>query len=369
MNKIISSILIIGFSTFMIMKSQAAFFFPIGPIQDYLRIAKEQLKSLDDQIIFSEKLEQSYAALEKMGLLSAEEVDASNEAWGNKNVREARRVQEMSRLKEMSRSVPAFMPCATVTNTILLKHVYKNQNAFIAKSKENLKSLSMVSNPSDSSKVTVQDKLVEHLKNNIEKNPSIYGVNNTVENKSDDGGSSSLTFNEIDYVEGMDETYIANVSPFFSSDEKYDTLTADQQKAMEGFILLIAPPYQSTTYNKKMEKNNKYLTIKRVAKEIQHNMVNQLFNRLLAKKIALMENYPSEIGLLTKNVKNLYYNPEKPRESVAYKIQMSQMATPTSVQRNFAVLMSNRVHFSILEYEENLKIENILATKLLNKIN
>ena len=350
MKQIIKYILIISLATFSVSKANATFFFPIGPINDYLRIAKEQLKTLDDQAIFMEKIEEAYAKMEELGILQGEEIDAENKAWANKNVREARRVQEMSRHDQMAKSMPAFMPCGSVTNTILLKYIDSNKNNFIKnKKKDNAKLSKYVDDENNDSVETVNERLTENLKKTISDNPDL--------------------FSDSDSDNNDDKAYMADATLLLSSDEKYSTLSQEQQEAMEAFVLLVAPPYQTTKYELSKEDGNKKLTTDRLSKEIKHNMVNQVFNRILAKKIALNGNYPSEMSLRNESIKELYFNPDKAKQSVAYKIQTSQMATPTVVQRNLAVLMSNRVHYSVLQYEEMLKREAILATRLANKIN
>jgi hypothetical protein len=354
MKKILNRVFLVGFFGLMVLKANATFFFPIGPILDYMNLAKAQLQTMADQSLFVEKMEKAYEMLEEMGVLKSEEVDSGNNAWLNKNVREAQRVQEISKLEQMAASVPAFMTCFTIKNTILLKNSYKNQSSYIENSKKNLDSLSMVSDTSDKSKVTVTDKLLEHLDKTIEKNQDKFSdkKTKTVKKSSD-----------------TDKPYIANVSALFSSDEKNDTLNADQQEAMEGFVLLIAPPYQSTSYERKKEEIDKSLILKRARKEIRHNMANQTFQKILAKRISGNGKFPSELALLNENDKNLYFNPDSVKESIAYKIQVSQVASLTSLTRNSAIIMASRVHYSVLEFRENLEIEKIIADRLLNKIN
>ena len=336
-------------------KSNAFAFFPIGPINDYLRMAKEQLKTMDTQIIFSEKMEQAYAALEEMGVLGAQEVDSKNAAIGNQNVRDARRVQEISRLEQMQKSVPAFMPCGTVTNNILMKHVNNNKKAYLKNQEEAMSQISNVAQSGNQDaadgKVFYSELIAEKIKKSQENNLSNSSNKNSAN------------------TEGKEDLFIANSSMIFSSNEKYDTLSKEQKEAMEGFVLLVAPPYQAKKSDIRDEVQIPEMRIKRISNEIRHNMVNQVFNRLLAKKIALGETYPSEMTIMRENSKNVYFNPEKPKETIAYKIQTSQIATPSAVMRTHAVLLANRISYSIKEYQESLYQERIMAQLLLEKIN
>lgn len=349
MKKILIKTAVISLIGFATLKSSATFFFPIGPVQDYLRMAKEQLKTLDDQIVFSEKMEQAYAALEQMGVLSSQEVDAKNAAWGNQNVREARRVQEISRLEQMQKSVPAFMPCGTITNNILMKHVSTNKKRYLEKQNEFHNKISKIANAEPTG---------DQISYSKEMSDRIADALSKLEQEQANPDNEELK-----------KPYIADSSILFSSNEEYDTLSADQKEAMESFVLLVAPPYQGLQEDISLEKQFPQRKINRIAQEIKHNMANQVFNRLLAKKIALGETYPSEMKIMRENVKNVYFNLEKPKETIAFKIQTSQIATPSAVIRTYATLLSNRIHYSVKEYKESLYKEQIMAQLLLEEIN
>ena len=360
MRKIILSIVVASTLGLYAAKSNSAFFFPIGPINDYLRLAKEQLKTLDGEIIFTEKMEQAYEALEKTGILGGKEVDEENAMWANKSARNAKRQQELQRLDLVEKSIPAFMPCGSVTNSILMKHIGKNSSNFLKNQDEKNKKFNNFladDNSGDGQVNKGSDNFLSELTERLDKSKESLNGYYDEENS------------EKEETEDMnDDSYIGNASILLSSDEKYDTLTQEQKEAMEGFVLLVAPPYISSKSNLELEKFNKELKVQRVSSEIKHNMVNQVFNRLLSKKVALGESYPSEIKMMRENVKEVYFNKDKATETIAFKISKSNLAMPSSIIRTRAVLVSNEIDYAIREYEEKLNQERVAAQLLLEKL-
>lgn len=325
-----------------------AFFILPPNVTDYISLAKEQLQTMQDQSIFYEKMLSVKESLEKYGVMKSSEVDTQNNDWTNKTIREGRRAMELNKIEYMAKSIPAFMPCGSVTNTILLKHINTYQDDYLENIKVENKEMSKVN--SDSRKSNVTEKIKEALANTKAENQDL--------------------FTEIavdDDSEGR--AFIANSSLLISSNPDLSTLSVEQTKAMEGFVLLVAPPYEPNSFDRVNIEISKEEKIRQTSKSIKRNLVNQVFNRLLSKRISLGGTMPSELAVMDQLDKEIFSNSENYKETLVYKLQTSNLANPGQIIRNQAVLMAQRVHFSVQEYERNLSMESVLSNILLEKIN
>lgn len=336
--------------------SANSFFFLPPIVTDYVKYAEEQLKTIQDQNMFYEKMNQMYGKMENMGLLKSNEVDRQNEFWVAKIANDAKKDQTIQNLEMASKSVPAFMPCGSVTNNIMFKHMKKNKENFLAKQAKKNSNMKYVVDSNDGEEITVSERLIEGLEKSIQRNPDFF-------NK----GSPTSSKNTIANTIGR--PYMANAALLMSSDEQLETLDAAQQDAMESFVLLVAPPYQSHRYREQTKSMNKKMVLDDMTESIKRNLVNQIFNKILSKKISADGELPSEIALLSINARETYLDPKNPKGTIAHKIQTSDLANPDVIQRNLAIMLATRIHSSLNEYEETLNMESMLATRLIERIN
>lgn len=233
------------------------------------------------------------------GKLMGLDIDNTNNGFSNLIIREGKSKEDVQNLEILRESAPANNACGVLASKIVIE----DSECSAAEYKS-----------SESKKRAATKSESEALRNNSDIEPSKEDKekgNVSLKNKLNDllkrAKEAKPEFHEVTDVLTSDSVpYILDTSYLFGSFDGYLTLTKDEQKAVEDFILLVAPPYIPTPEDEEFAKTNDEKTLIIMNRKLKHNVVGASLTNILSKKIMSPDGGPSLLENLS-NFSGEYY--------------------------------------------------------------
>lgn len=315
---------------------------------------------------------EQYKALYKetsdnIGKIASLQTDANNNAMANWAVRSNKSKADIQNLELAEKVTPALDACSSLAASAATNPCPRR--AFVeGLYPTNWERVSTVAG-SLGRDTTVSYRMGSILNRAEQKYPSGFssplssGVSNgNAGQSSEDGGNSGGQSNgESSYDNSAEDEDVIPFEPIamLSSDFQYLTLFDDDMQSTIDFIDLIAPPF---VYTEKMQLNMKIDSRYKVNYMRDHAIKD--IARVSLQDIASLRS-PSERGVSSLTAMQDFADTQT---SLAEKIGYSNIAVPSVVWRNIALMRAYQVHMALERFKLSLKRESVIATEFGNKM-
>lgn len=297
------------------------------PFVDYANLAERisgNFKSLMDNEQFKVV---GKKAVDAAGKLTGLKVDAQNNATANMIIRKNQARADVQNMEVLEKSNTSINPCFAIALTISNQDWCStlDQNNELAENR-------------NSEILTVKER--------NEKNKELVTTDLGVINSIVGGSKGQLT---------MDNGTYQN----------------DYENALK-FTDLISPTLALTDFEIEKSKREPEYMLELYRKKLMMNMSKEAIQGVINKKHDPdpNDNKFSELESLQYFVdQHKVKSNDEIEDSLASKLAVSNLSTPTAIIRTETVMMAYKIHLQLLSFKESLVIEQLEATRLANKIN
>lgn len=297
---------------------------------------------------------------ENIGKLSGMTVDANNNAMANWTIRSNQSKADIQNLEIKQKLTPAIGACLSATASkvenpcprrAFVEGLFPTNWERASAVAGSLGQQSGVSYRMGS----VLERMEQKYTSAFRSTPPVAGVESGSGQSSghlgSGGGGSGLSGSEDSVAEGEEVIPIEPVA-MLSGDFQYLTLFEEDMQATVDFIDLIAPPF---VYTLPMQAKMNIDPRHKIKFMNEHAMKDAA--RVSLQELASLRN-PSEAGLSTLSAMQDFADTQT---SLAEKIGYSNIAVPSVVWRNIAIMRAFQVHMALERYKLSLKREGIVA--------
>lgn len=319
------------------------------PTADLPNLGAQILETLREMLEHTELIGMYDQAMEYQSVLAELGIDGKNNAYSNLIIRQNQQKTDVHNKKILRQSMPAMKSCEVLLSASLNdicisldKQVEMEDDdllyddPIVAKKKR-------ASGKPTKTKVDLMKAIISRAKLS---RPKQFEPSNIAENKDND----------------YNKPFALNPQYLMSPVGATLTLSAEEEVAIKDYIDLIAPPYVASYRDEHLRRTNDGLLIANMVEKTAKTFPRQILQKLLSKRMAGNSGL-SELQSLQIFSEEHFSGPGT-MDTVAAKISLSNLASPTVIWRNMAVIKAFRVHMSIEKYKSSLNQEAIDAISL-----
>ena len=322
--------------------------FAVIPATDYANLGQSIVNNLQD-MADSEAWQAIYKSMmDQAASFASMSVDNKNNVWSNVIVRQGAATQEVQNIELVKMSTPAFNSEKTLGLSI---SVYCNEGSEVASKEADDKSY-------------VSTKEAQALKMEGKNVKTFQDTQNEIIDRFNGGEGVCASPSD----DSSKETIESAINPraLISESPDNESLSPKAEQAIYDYIDLVAPPYVSSYLDKsRSEKADETLKIGNAELEVFHSFPRTMLLKLMSKRsITNSRTGLSEITTLSEFSDQHYGGGSSSNSNISGKIMLSNLAVPSVVWRNLAVMKAFQVHMAVLKYKSSLDQEAIMAFNL-----
>lgn len=339
----------------MLLISQPVFSGPPG--EDFPQLGARILLNLTKLLIQNKRMSGVEKAMDYASQLKEMNIEAVNNAWSNVISRTGIADIENQHNSIKIKSQPALNVCGAFTASI-------------------------------TAEVNLCDAVDEAVKFKVKHSnvASIFGVKAEEDVPESDRKFNSITDREKaiidqitnarpDYIKGKNkqehrQMYTANLSPtdasiLMTSQPQFSTISEEDANTVSNFIYLISPPFEKDKSVYRFRELDDEIKIELLRDMGFHSIASESLFYALEKRLQSGVSGGSYLNAIERYAGKIY-GPES--DTVSTAMMTSNLATPTAIYRNMALMRSNHVKTSLEEFKQGLRYESLLANYLMTLI-
>lgn len=339
------------------------------PNTDYAQLGNKIVANLEEIFAHEGYMQLYDQVLEQYGNLTALSIDNENNAWANLTIRENQSLADIQNMEIMSKSMTAVSKDASVIGALIdecnsdrmvMSMEIEDQSTYTKSEKKRLENKGIVVNSK-----TIEEKkddIVSRFSNS--KNVCTLMSKNHIDSN---GERAEMSLDEKDDTKNPTAISAQYLVGMLSD---VNTYSAEQSQSVKDYIFLISPPYTTSAreeIDKQLDKTG-MLKLKHAQEE-----VFRAFPRMILTKIASLKEPSqilglSELDLLNWHSSEYMFDGASSINKTTLKIMTSNLATPSAILRDMALMKAHKVHMSVRQYKRSLDSEGISAIKLAHKL-
>lgn len=324
------------------------------PNVDAPGLGAQILETLREMFEHAELMEMYEQTMEYQGVLAELGIDGENNAWSNVIIRTNQQKTDVHNKKILTQSVPAFKPCGVLASVVI------SDICFSLDEQADLEEKDLIYDDKVTSKKKEKEgkptkKLSDLTKEIIDKaklaRPEQFETPEIAATKTND-------YNKPD---ALNPQYL--VSPVGAT----LTLSPEDEVAVKDYIDLIAPPYVASYRDEQYRKLDDTFLLSNMRDKTLKSFPRQILQKLLSKRMADGSGL-SELQRLEIFSGHHFSSGSNVLDTVSAKISLSNLASPTVIWRNLAVIKAFHVHMSLEKFKASLDQEAIESISLALKL-
>ncbi|WP_137297098.1 hypothetical protein [Psychromonas sp. SP041] len=316
----------------------------VVPITDYTQLGQSITDDVAELLYHDLWTTIADSMMEQATSMASLTIDNTNNMWANAVVRQGAAYEEIQNIEVTKMVMPAFNTVKTLGLSVSL---YCNEGSEVYEKESDDKNYvseqmaAVIENEGGTATTfsDTQDEIVERFNGG-------------------DGVCSNLSTTTTESA--------INPKPLISDTADEESLSEDAEQAIYDYIDLVAPPYVPLYLDKSRAiSGNTTLKVKNTELEALQSFPRVMLLKLMSKRsVTNSETGLSEITTLDEFGEQHYGKGTSSTENISGQIMLSNLAVPSVIWRNLAVMKAFQVHMSVLKYKAALDNEAIKAIDL-----